>query len=145
MIPLVQAAAAQLDKGAARRQREDRLAAIEEGDAAAAFISLAGIVADLRRVHDRLERQADGAEVDGQRGAVAALSQQQLRAAEVRSRLGGVGGYAPGKADGAGAAQTFSVTINFASAAPVTISTCVPAIDADPDAEDDAPFALPSR
>jgi hypothetical protein len=124
-------------------QRAHVLAAAEAGDAAAAFISLAGIVADLRRVHDRLERQADGAEVDGQRGAVAALSQQQLRAAEVRSRLGGVGGYAPGKADGAGAAQAFSVNIHFASTgetisiAPVPGAPSAAMIDAEPDAEDE--------
>ena len=58
------------------------------------FLALNQIAADLRRVQERLERTAEAAEVDQQRLAVASLSGQQLRAAEVRAKLGGVGGYA---------------------------------------------------
>lgn len=55
-------------------------------------------------MHERLERTADAAELDNQRLAVASLSSAQLRAAEVRAKMGGVGGYAPPrgeKSDGA--------------------------------------------
>jgi hypothetical protein len=79
-------------------QREQLVAAAEGGDTAAAFLALNQIAADLRRVQERLERTADAAEGDKQRLAVASLSGQQLRAAEVRAKLGGVGGYAPPRA-----------------------------------------------
>src|SRR4051812_39624013 len=49
----------------AREQRAQVLAAAEAGDPSA-FVALAGIVADLRKVHERLERTADAAEVDNQ-------------------------------------------------------------------------------
>jgi hypothetical protein len=76
------------------QEREQLVAAAESGDTAAAFLALNQIAADLRRVQERLERTADAAEIDKQRLAVASLSGQQLRAAEVRAKLGGVGGYA---------------------------------------------------
>jgi hypothetical protein len=83
-------------KGRANVQdREQLVAAAESGNTAAAFLALNQIAADLRRVQERLERTAEAAEVDQQRLAVASLSGQQLRAAEVRAKLGGVGGYAP--------------------------------------------------
>jgi hypothetical protein len=78
-------------------QREQTLAAAEAGDPLA-FVALAGIVSDLKEVHHRLARTADAAEQDNQRLAVSALSAQQLRAAEVRAKLGGVGAYQPQKA-----------------------------------------------
>src|SRR3954447_17501965 len=62
-------------------QRAEVMAA-GEGRDPSAFLALAAIVADLRRVHDRLERSADAAEQDRQRLAVAGLSAQQLRATE---------------------------------------------------------------
>jgi hypothetical protein len=92
-------------------QRAQTLAAAEAGDPAA-FVALANIVDDLRKVHDRLERTADAAEQDNQRLAVASLAGQQLRAAEVRAKLGGVGGYAPQKAGG-GEVQAFTVVFNL--------------------------------
>src|SRR5689334_18146797 len=55
-----------------REQRAQLLAAAESGDPSA-FVALAGIVADLRKVHERLERTADAAEQDNQRLAVASL------------------------------------------------------------------------
>lgn len=87
----------------ASAQRAETMAAMEAGNPAA-FVTLAGIVSDLRRVHDRLERAADGAEQGWQHQAVASLSSQQLQAAEVRAKIGGVGGYGLGKAgpDGGG-------------------------------------------
>src|SRR5690242_13927895 len=98
------------DKGrTVATQRAHLMEAAEAGDPAA-FLSLANIVADLRNVHDRLERQAEAAEQDSHRLAVSALSAQQLRAAETRAKLGGVGSFAPQKA-GAGdaAGNVFSV------------------------------------
>jgi hypothetical protein len=87
---------AAVDKGrTAREEREQVVAAAEGGDLATAFLSLERIAADLRKVQERLERTAGAAEVDKQRLAVASLSGQQLRAAEVRAKLGGLGGYAP--------------------------------------------------
>ena len=92
-------------------QRAQVLAAAEAGDPSA-FVALAGIVADLRKVHERLEATADAAARDNQRVAVASLSAQQLRAAEVRAKIGGVGGYGASKAAGQGNTP-FSVTINL--------------------------------
>jgi hypothetical protein len=79
------------------QEREQLVAAVEQGDIATAFLSLERIAADLRKVQERLERTAGAAEVDKQRLAVASLSGQQLRAAEVRAKLGGLGGYAPSR------------------------------------------------
>lgn len=97
----------------AAAHRNQAVAAAEAGDPLA-FVQGAAIVGDLRRVHDRLERTADAAEQDKQRLTVASLSAQQLRAAEVRAKIGGVGGYAPGKAGQDGSSPgVFSVTINL--------------------------------
>src|ERR1700748_1254116 len=54
-----------------REEREQLVAAAEQGDVAAAFLSLERIAADLRRVQERLERTAEAAEGDQQRLAVA--------------------------------------------------------------------------
>jgi len=93
-------------------QRAQIMAAAEAGDPSA-FVTLATIVADLRKVHERLERTATAAEQDNQRLAVSALSGQQLRAAEVRARIGGVGGYALQKAPGPGEGTVFAVNFVF--------------------------------
>jgi hypothetical protein len=53
----------------AKEKRAEIMAAAEAGDPSA-FVVLAGIVADLRKVHERLERTAEAAEVDNQRLAV---------------------------------------------------------------------------
>ena len=95
-----------------RDEREQLVAAAESGDTAAAFLALNQIAADLRRVQERLERTADAAEVDNQRLAVASLSGQQLRAAEVRAKLGGVGGYATPRSEKPSGAP-FVLNINF--------------------------------
>lgn len=103
------------------------MAAAEAGDPAA-FIALASIVNDLRRVHERLERTADAAERDNQRLAVSALSAQQLRATEVRAKMGGVGGYATSGVAGAAMGQPFAVNIIFGSTGEmVSISATAPA------------------
>jgi hypothetical protein len=96
----------------ARDERNQLVAAAESGDNAAAFLALNQIAADLRRVQERLERTADAAEVDQQRLAVASLSGQQLRAAEVRAKLGRVGGYAPPRRE-LSDAQPFVLNIQF--------------------------------
>ena len=105
-------------------QRSQVLAAAEAGDPVA-FIALSEIVADLRKVHERLERTAEAAEHDNQRLAVSALSAQQLRAAEVRARMGGVGGYTParGIAEGVVGGAKFSVNIIFSNGHTETITT----------------------
>ena len=95
-------------------QRAQVLVAAEAGDPAA-FVALASIVGDLRKVHERLERTAVAAEQDGQRMTVAGLAAQQLRASEVRAKIGGVGGYASPRAgeNGAPGAALFAVNIHF--------------------------------
>ena len=91
-------------------QRAQVMAAAEAGDPTA-FVALASIVTDLRKVHARLERTADAAEQDSQRLAVASLSAQQLRAAEVRAKMGGHGGYGQAKAGPDGGRGVFAVNI----------------------------------
>ena len=111
-----------------REQRAEMLAAAEAGDSTA-FVALAGIVSDLRKVHERLERTADAAEQDNQRLAVASLSSQQLRAAEVRAKIGGVGGYAAQKGREGGETPAFSLTISFGDGRTEQI-VATPTIDA---------------
>lgn len=77
-----------------REERAEIAAAAEAGDPSA-WLGLHSIVADLKRVHDRLEKSADEAAQDRQLGAVAGLSTAQLRATEVRSRLGSQWGIRP--------------------------------------------------
>ena len=96
-------------------RREGLVAAAEAGDLAAAFIGLNEIAADLQRVRDRLERAADAAEADNQRLAVSSLSAQQLRAAEVRARLGNVGSYGASRASSGENAQPFVLNIIFST------------------------------
>jgi hypothetical protein len=115
----------------AREQRAEVLAAAEAGDPSA-FVALAGIVADLRKVHERLERTAGAAEQDNQRLAVSSLSAQQLRATEVRAKIGGVGGYAAPKVREGGEGVLFNFNINFSGGRTEAITTVVeqPTIDA---------------
>ncbi len=113
----VEKPAAAIAKAAAKgrdvvEERAQTLAAAEAGDPAA-FIALNNIVADLRRVHERLERTADAAEQDNQRLVVGSLAAQQLRASEVRAKLGGVGGYAAQKTPGASEGAVFTVNFHF--------------------------------
>jgi hypothetical protein len=96
-------------------QRAQTHAAAEAGDPSA-FVTLANIVADLRKVHDRLERTADAAERDNQRLAVSALSGQLLKAAEVRSRIGALGGYSQNRVGGDATGTRFSIQIVFPNA-----------------------------
>ena len=53
------------------------------------------------------------AEADKQRLALASLSGQQLKAVDVRARLGGVGGYAKSYVPGSASAAPVSISINF--------------------------------
>lgn len=107
-------------------QRAQVMAAAEAGDPAA-FVALASIVADLQKVHERLERTADAAEQDSQRLAVASLSAQQLRAAEVRAKMGGHGGYGQAKAGPDGGRGVFAVNIYLDGRGVESIATAVPA------------------
>lgn len=108
-----------------REQREEMLAAAESGDPSA-FIALAAIVNDLRKVHERLERTADAAEQDNQRLAVASLSSQQLRTAEVRAKIGGVGGYAAPRVREGEGAPVFALTINLPGQTERIVATAEP-------------------
>ncbi len=65
----------------------------------------------------RLERSADAAEADSQRLAAASLLEQPLRAAEVRVKLGGVGGYATPRSDKGNGAPV-SLVINLSGGHP---------------------------
>ena len=71
--------------------------------------SISGLAFRRRR---RPRRLAPSAESDGHHSSVAQLSGQQLRAAEVRARLGNTGGYAPPKTNPA-AAVPFSIVMQF--------------------------------
>ena len=92
-------------------QRRETIAAAEAGDPSA-FLGLGAIVDTLRGVSERLERQASAAEGDGHNMAIASLSAQQLRAVEVRARLGNTGGYAPPRVNPV-SPPTFSVNFVF--------------------------------
>jgi hypothetical protein len=96
----------------AKQRRNELMATAEAGDAVAAFIGLAQVTNDLRKVQERLERTADAAEQDGQRVAVASLAGQQIRATEVRARLGGLGGYVQPKGEKSDA-PAFAINIHF--------------------------------
>src|SRR4051812_45685236 len=76
-----------------RESRERAIATAEQGDIAAAFFGITQLATDIKNIYDRLERAASAAE-SGQRHLISGLAGQQLRAAEVRAKLGGVGGYA---------------------------------------------------
>ena len=96
-----------------RAERERAVVLAEQGDPAS-WLSLAEIVSDLRRVHTRLEQQADAAAQENQRLAVASLSSQQLKAQEIRARMSGnIPGYMPQKQGGEGSPVQFSVVFNF--------------------------------
>jgi hypothetical protein len=119
---------------AAKEKRAEIMASAAAGDPSA-FIALGSIVADLRTVHARLERTAEASEHDGQRLAVASLSGQQLRAAEVRAKIGGVGAFAPQKVREVGDGVAFQVNINFSNGRTERLAMGVgeapPTIDAD--------------
>lgn len=130
----------------AREKRAEVLAAAEAGDPSA-FVALAGIVNDLRTVHERLERTAGAAEQDNQRLAVASLSSQQLRAAEVRAKIGGVGAYAPPRVREVGEGVAFAVNFIFSDGHREQIVAVptdgAPTIDAEPTAS--LPFTIGRR
>ena len=96
---------------AVRQQRKELIKAAENGDPLD-YLTVGAIVGDIKRVGQRLEDNAEAASLAGQRQAVAALSGQQLRATEVRAKLGAIGGYAPPKSTQAEATM-FNLTINL--------------------------------
>lgn len=117
----------------AKRERNEIIEKAEAGELDPShYLSLATIVGDLRRTGERLERVAEAAETGGQHIAVAGLSGQQTRLAEVRSRLGGHGGYAPQKGQVGGEAPTFNLTINLPGHTETIVATPVVEHDAEP-------------
>jgi hypothetical protein len=95
----LRAAAAVLDKGhTALRQREQQLAAIEQGDPVAVAVAAFGMPQQLKKIaqaEERLSRLADAAESAGQVTAATQVVSQQLKSVEIGSRLAGTGGYRP--------------------------------------------------
>ena len=83
---------------AVKQEREKTLAAVAAGDEVATFVGLAAIVTDLKGVRDRLERSATAAEEAGMHPVIAQIASQQHKSAEIRGKLGAVGGFAPPKA-----------------------------------------------
>jgi hypothetical protein len=78
----------------------------------------------MKNIEERLERVAAVAEADKAPQHVAALSGQQLRAVEVGSRLGQVGGYAQPRTVGPGGGEgsKFSITIMLGDDKKVSIN-----------------------
>lgn len=103
--------------------REQTLAAVAAGDEVAAFVGLAGIVSDLKGVRDRLERSAEAAEQAGQHPVIAQLASQQHKSAEIRGKLGAVGGFAPPKA-GAVNLPVFALNFHFSGGRTEQIAVC---------------------
>jgi hypothetical protein len=96
-----------------RAERHRIVAAAEAGDVnAASWLSIERIAEAVRRVEMRLERVSQAAELEGRHLAVAALAGQELKAATVAARLGGLGGYAPPRRDPSDA-QPFVLNIQF--------------------------------
>lgn len=81
-----------------REQRERAVAAAERGELdPAAFLSIGGIVEQLRKAAAQLEGATDAAARDGQLTALAQLVGQLHKNTEIRSRLAGHGGFAAAK------------------------------------------------
>jgi len=104
-------------------QREKMLAEVQSDDVAA-FIGLASVVGDLKDTRNRLERMVSTAEEAGQLTAAASLVGQQHRSVEVRSRLGGLGSYAPPKATQVNL-PVFAVNFMFSGGHSERLSTSV--------------------
>jgi hypothetical protein len=117
LVRPLQAAAVALDRGRAVREgREDLLERVLQGDPTAIFKS-DSIAADIVRIASRLDMSADQAASGRQHTAHAALAAQLLRQAEIRAKIGAVGGFAPSRAPADGAArEKFTVNIVFANA-----------------------------
>jgi hypothetical protein len=154
LLAPLRAAAAVLDKGhTALRQREQQLAAIEQGDPVAialASLSLPARTIKAVTVEDRLERMAVNAEQSGSATAVAQLSSQQLRANELLAKLGQVGGYKPPSVVSPMAEKaTVSIEFVFQNAPKETIAlTGRPVIDGDltdPNSESPVPPPAPKQ
>lgn len=94
---LARAIAAVANKGRdVREQRDKTVAAANRGELdPAALLSLSSLTGDLRKALDRIERASDAAEQAGQIGVLSGLLQQLHRNIETRSRIAGVGGFAP--------------------------------------------------
>jgi len=103
-----------------RDDREQLVAAAENGDTHAAFLALHQIAIDLRKTVARLEVTADAAAADGQRLVVGSLSSQLIRALEVRAKIAGIGGYAPPRPREK-AGEAFVLNINYSSREPTRI------------------------
>jgi hypothetical protein len=150
LLAPVRAAVAVLDKGqTALRQREQQLAAIEQGDPVAIALAAFGMPRQLDKVaqvEQRLERMAAAAETASSSAGVAQLSAQQLRSVEVGSRLAGTGGYKPPSVGSPMAEKaTVSIEFVFQNAPKETIAlTSSPVIDGDlSDPNSETPFPSP--
>jgi len=117
----LQAALIALDRGrTAHDQREQQNAAIEKGDPVAVvdgLLSREALVSEVQRISERNERMACVSEEGGSVQGVATASAQQIRAAEFKAKVGGIGGFAPARAaDKAAQREPFVVNILFRDA-----------------------------
>lgn len=123
-----------------RREREKLLEHAKAGDLNPAdFLALGSIVSDLRDVRDRLSRVADEAEAAGSHSAVASLAAQSLRAAEVRSRLAGHGGFGKPTVQAGEGAPTFTVNFHFSGGSQQLGMTPGQVVEHQPVADEAAP------
>jgi hypothetical protein len=127
-------------KGRSIADQRKKLLKDVESDDVAAFIGLASVVSDLKDTRNRLKRMVSTAEEAGQLTAAASLVGQQHRSVEVRSRLGGLGSYAPAAAPVINL-PTFSVNFMFSEGRTEQLSTST-AIEGDtldvlPEVDDD--------
>jgi len=133
-------------KGAGpRHEREQLAAAVASGtptpqEFADAVLGLRAQAEKLQRIEARLERMAEIAEKSGSPNGVAVVVSQQLRGVEVGAKLAGVGGYAPQKTPGTGAAAAFSLTINLPEGHSATITA--PGTIIEGSAEPEAPMVI---
>jgi hypothetical protein len=124
LAPAQAIAAAAAKSRVVEAQRNEVVARAEAGTLDPSdYLAIGRIVDGIRQTDARLERTAAGAEQDGQRLAVSALSAQQLRSAEVKARLGGHHGTAKGPGGGLGEGARFSVQIVFQTAGKVETFT----------------------
>jgi hypothetical protein len=127
LAPAQAIAAAAAKSRVVEAQRTEVVARAEAGTLDPAdYLGLAPIVDGLRRTDERLERVAASAEQAGQTIGVSAVSGQQIRLAETKAKLGGVGGYGTVKGPGGclgNGDNRFSVQIVFASSGVVETFT----------------------
>src|SRR5438552_3587864 len=108
-------AAAGAKDAAAREQRQEIIAAAENGTLKPEdYLSLAAIVSEFKSIGARLDRAATAAEMGGSHPVVISAAAQQIRLNESKARLAGHGGFAPARnREGGGEVPVFNLTIHL--------------------------------